>query len=239
MSKVYFEYLPTESKSIRMFCSFVNPSDLEPHSIHSRDGLFLYRPEHGRLTPIQIPIKQSPVSNSNTVSGFEYRVYRQTARPRRNIVRGSNYINSIIPRSRITSNNIRFHKRASSSAIYTISTSFREWLWFRLAIQHFNRRTDWIYSCSKARSSLCLASRRWRAVRREPRVFFPFKFHFNRKHEVGWISLFFYLHSLTFLSVPPSEFSIMIAGLSPPVSVNLTLGLVSISSVPSQISDTN
>ena len=126
MSKVYFEYLPTESKSIRMFCSFVNPSYLEPHSIHSCDGLFLYRPEHGRLTPIQIPIKQSPVSNSNTVSRFEHRVNRQTVRPRRNIVRGSNYINSIIPRSHITSNNIRFHKRASSSAIYTISASFRE-----------------------------------------------------------------------------------------------------------------
>jgi hypothetical protein len=126
MFKVYFEYLPTESKSIRMFCSFVNPSDLEPHSIHSRDGLFLYRPEHGRLTPIQIPIKQSSVSNSNTVSRFEHRVNRQTARPRKSIVRGSNYINSIIPGSHVTSNILGFHKRASSSAIYSISTSFRE-----------------------------------------------------------------------------------------------------------------
>ena len=121
MPEVYFQYLPTESKSIRMFCSFVNPSALEPHPTDSRDGLFLYRPEHGRLTPIQIPIKQSPVSNRITVSRFEHRVRRRSFSSR-----GISYINSVIPTSRIASSNLGFHKRARTSAIYTVSTSFGE-----------------------------------------------------------------------------------------------------------------
>lgn len=132
MLDVYFEYPPLASKSSRMFCSSLNPSDTEPHLILARDGLFLYRPKfsYERLTPAQIEIEQSSVSNCIAVSRFEHRVHGQIVRePRRSFVRSRDYFNSIIPRSRITSiasEFVKIHKRASSSAIYTISTSFRE-----------------------------------------------------------------------------------------------------------------